>query len=57
MIRRRKVVMITDADDNLLGTVPIKRKDYKMMKKHAASQGMTVDEYIKDVIKSVGKTR
>ena len=55
-MRRRKVVMITDTDDNLLGIVPIKKKDYKMIEEYAEEQGMTVEEYIKDVIKSVGKS-
>jgi hypothetical protein len=37
-----------------LCTVAIKKKDFKMIKKYAAKQGMTVEEYVRDVIKNAG---
>lgn len=48
----RKVKIDITVNGAPLSTVAIKKKDFKMIEKYAAEHGMTVDEYIHDVIKN-----
>jgi hypothetical protein len=50
----RKVKVDITVNGSPLCTVGIKKKDFKMIEKHAGEQGMTVEEYINDVIKNAG---
>jgi len=50
----RKVKVDITVNGAPLCIVAIKKKHYKMIKKRAAEQGMTVEEYINDVINSAG---
>ena len=50
----RKVKVDITVNGAPLCVVAIKKKDYKMITKRAAEQGMTVEEYVNDVINSAG---
>lgn len=54
---RTRSLIIKDPEDNVIGVVPMKKKDFKMIKNHAASCGMTVDEYLLDIIKTSCRQR
>jgi hypothetical protein len=50
----RKVKVDITVNGAPLCVVAVKKKDYKMIQKRADEQGVTVEEYINDVINSAG---